>query len=133
MSTVSQALVDRLAAEHPRVQVHELAAGVREDHDRTPFANPNGVLVSRVRKASIEAGRAAESRAVTDRAELERYAEAQFQLYRLCSMRSLSPELIADCLQDLLGNGFTKLNTLVIQKLREAGSRWPDFPPLPPM
>lgn len=125
-------LVERQRAETPNgPDPYVIAAGVDEDARRIGIENPNGMFVSRYRRALEEQRRGEESRAAAEPAELERYAEMHVQIYRLIALRNATPLDVARSLRGLVQAGFTRVNPRVIEKLQDLGNVWPEWPPLP--
>lgn len=119
--------VDRLQAQWPDVDVHVLAALVREWAEREHASsdagvrNPSGLLVTWTRRAAAQVA----ERRVADQAK---YAELHAEIYRLLAVRRLSPVQVAGLLRGAAGSGFGKLNPLTISRLERMGAAWPDAP-----
>jgi hypothetical protein len=123
-------LVDQLQAQWPDVDVHAMAALVRDWCERRGrrhargVRNPSGLLVSWTRDA---AAKIAERRRVTtavSAAEQERYAALHAELYRALALQELSPAELADLLDGAAARGFGKLNPRTSARLRAMGDSW---------
>lgn len=121
------AFLERQQATYPELDVHAVAAAVREYSARTPVSNPNGLLVhwlsrqERTRRARVQA------RVGQDAAELDRYAEFWVELLRFTAIYGLSPGEALRCVEAARQQGFAKLNSRVSARLSAlaAAGGWP--------
>jgi len=121
------AFLERQQATYPELDVHAVAAAVREYDARTPVANPNGLLVHWLSRQERTRRARAGARAAQDAAELERYAEFWVELLRLAATRGLGPSEVLRCVEAARQNGFTKLNVRVSARLAKLAAEggWP--------
>lgn len=122
------AFLQRQAAVYPGLDVHVVAANVREYASRHHVENPEGLLVHWLSKQERQRRAAAEARERATTADAERYARFWVELLRLASTRGLGPEQLAACVETARGRGFSKLNAHLERYLRLAAATgtWAD-------
>lgn len=127
-------LVDRLQAQWPDVDVHAMAALVREWSERRGkrhprgVRNPSGLLVSWTRQAAAAVATRRKQLAAVSPGEQARYAELHAEIYRALAVRRLSPAQLADVLEGAAARGFERLNPRTASLLRRMGDSWPRDP-----
>lgn len=123
-------LVDQLQAQWPEVDVHAMAALVRDWCERRGrrhargVRNPSGLLVAWTRNAATKVAEHRRSSAAMTAAEQERYAALHTEIYRALALRELSPVQVADVLDRAVATGFGKLNPRTAARLRAMGNTW---------
>ena len=126
MGVCSPHLIQRLATSHPLVDVHQVAAEVDAMAGRREVRNPDGLLVTWVRKADRQR-QEADIRLAAVRGEAqERQARFLVELLRTVSVNQLGPATIAETLARAQANGLGKVNSRVIERLRQLGEEWPE-------
>jgi hypothetical protein len=118
-------LVDRLRGQYESVDVHAVAAQVRDMAKRKGVRNPNGLLVKWVRDAARQQALAIGTATSAGRDEQRRYADFHAALYREVALEQLGPREISRRLELARGGGYARLNPFVIDALAELGEHWP--------
>lgn len=126
------AFLARQRSAYPHLDVHAIAAGVREANARKPVLNPNGLLIHRLAEAE-KARRSAEGiRDAMSEAELQRYADMWIEIFRVTATRQLTPAQVLRCFRAVRAAGFTKMNRHIDARLAQLGDHWPAAPTTPP-
>lgn len=119
------AFLQRQRAVYPDLDVHAVAAAVREFHERKPVRNPNGLLVHWLNRAEKARRRELAQREVQSLEEQDRYAELWVQLLGRVAQGNVSPRDVLRCFAAARAAGFTRLNKQVDVRLAQLGDRWP--------
>lgn len=119
------AFLQRQQAVYPHLDVHAVAAAVREFSARKPVRNPNGLLVHWLNGAE-KARRARTAQAeVQSLEEQDRYVELWVQLLGRVAQGDVSPRDVLRFFAAARAEGFTRLNKQVDVRLAHLGERWP--------
>lgn len=117
---------------YPELDVHAVAAAVREFNARKPVRNPNGLLVHWLNRAEKARRRETAKREVQTLAELDLYAEFWVQLLARVAQRQVSPADVLRCFAAARGAGLTPLNKQIDVRLAQLGESWPTTTATPP-
>lgn len=127
-------LVDKLQAQWPDVDVHAVAALIREWGSRRGLQhprgvrNPNGLLVSWTRQAAAASAERRRQVSAMTASEQERYAVLQAEIFRALAVRRITPVQLAELLEAAAANGYERLNPRTATRLRRMGGAWPEDP-----